>query len=150
MKRWIPAVLMLLLCVAAMGADDHAKDVDTQKEALREGKGADAAAMAQADRVELSLEPTAPNQGLPKKATITDAAEIKKILDALVVKEVPPSAGEISVTLRFFKVAKLLRQVWVYPSGEWGVVRLNTPSWALGKNEELSKLVDEMLKTKGK
>jgi hypothetical protein len=143
-------LLLSLLCFAAWGVEDHAKDVESQKEALREGKGADAAAMAKADRVELTLEPTAPNQGLPKKATITDAAEIKKILDAMTVKEVPPSAGEISVTLRFFKTAALLRQVWVYPSGEWGVVRLNTPSWVLGKNDELSKLLDELLKTKGK
>ncbi len=149
--RMLP--LLVLFCVTATatyGADDHEKDAETQKAALGQGKGSDLPAIKSCDRIEIVLEKTAPDQSLPKKANITDADDLKKITDAMKISEVEPSAGEIAMTLRCFKGPKMLRQVWVYGDGEWGVVRLNTPSWTLGKNAELATALADLLKANGK
>jgi hypothetical protein len=147
-------IFRLICCVSILfsaslllrAADDHEKDAETQKEARGLGRSSDLPAMKTADRVEIALEKTAPNQGLPKKAVITDPEELTKIREALKIDEIAPSSGQIAISVRFLKDAKMLRQVWVYPNGEWGVVRLNSPSWAMGKNEALYKILEEHLK----
>ena len=143
-------LLVFFLVTGSHAADDHEKDAETQKIAIGQGKSSDLPAIKSCDRIEIVLEKTAPDQSLPKKATITNADDLKKITDTLKITEVDPSAGEIAMTLRCFKGPKMLRQVWVYGDGEWGVIRLNTPSWTLGKSAELATALADLLKANGK
>ena len=118
----------------------------TQKAALKLGAKDDLPAIAMADRIEIDLDPAAQKQGMKKSVSVTAREDLNKIREMLKVEEVAPSAGEMAFTLRFMKDDKLLRQVWVYPNGEWGVVRMGSPSWAQGLNKDLPQVLEDFLK----
>ena len=149
MLRLCSLLLIVLAAMSVRAADDHEQDAETLKAALSQGKSNDLPAVKSSDRIEIVLAKTAPDQSLPKKANIVNADDLKKISDAMKISEVEPSGGEIAYSLRCYKGVKMLRQIWVYPDGEWGVVRLNTPSWTLGRNAELAKVLEELLKANG-
>jgi hypothetical protein len=122
------------------------KDAETQKTALRLGERDDLPAMAVADRIEIQLDPTMQKAGRKKSVSVSGKEDIAKILELLKVSEIAPSAGEMAYTLRFMKDDKLMRQIWVYPNGEWGVVRTGSPSWAQGLNKDLPRVLEDFLK----
>lgn len=82
--------------------------------------------------------------GAGKTAEITDAARVRWLADALAPAEVPPSSGEEAMTLRFYQGPTLLREVWIYPDGEWGFRRPGT-SWTTGRSDKLARLIQQEL-----
>jgi RNA polymerase sigma factor (sigma-70 family) len=110
-----------------------------QRAALRLGGNADLPAIAQADR--LVVEWAGPSD--QKRLTLVDPETLKKIRGLLTVESIPPSAGETRLNLSFYQGEKLLRKVWVYARGEWGVVRPQAPHWTLGMNAELVPTVEK-------
>ena len=113
------------------------KNAADQAEALKLAQKEDLPAIALADRAVIELE--------GKRATVSGAA-LKKLIALLTVAVVPPSAGEAVATVAFFRKDALLRSIWVYPDGEWGVQRPKPPHWTLGKNAALVPALKEMLK----
>jgi RNA polymerase sigma factor (sigma-70 family) len=83
----------------------------------------------------------------PKQVTIADPHALKKIRSLLIVKEIPPSAGENYLQISFWKGDVALRQIWAYQNGEWGIVRPKAPHWTLGTNPELIAALEELAKT---
>ncbi len=75
---------------------------------------------------------------------ITDADALKRLRAALVVRNVPPSAGMIEYDISFYDGKQLVRKVWVYPDGEWGFYRAKPPHWTTGSNPALKTLLDEL------
>lgn len=56
--------------------------------------------------------------------------------NSLKITDDPPSAGEANARLVFYRGGTLVRTVWVYPHGEWGVQRPGV-SWTCGVSERL-------------
>lgn len=119
-----------------------AKNAETQEEALKQAKD-DLAAIAACDR--LVAEWLWPHKAQPKPVTLT-AASLRKVRDRLTAKESTPQAGEPYLNLYFYRGNQLVRKVWVYKSGQWGVVRPAAPHWPLGADPRLVETVEELAK----
>jgi hypothetical protein len=132
-------------------AIEPAAEAKTQAEALKLAKEQDLPAIAKADKVvitqhfadEASADEEIFAEG--RETTIDDEAVLKQIRAALVVKQVEPSGGETKYTLTFYRGDKVVREVWVYAYGEWGITRGNGPDWTLGSNQKLADLLDDLV-----
>ena len=131
----IGRVVKLLADAAAYNAPPpKAKAVRDQAEAIREAKAVDLPALAEANRV------TIESAASGSRMTLRNPKSVESIRRALRPSEVPPSGGELAVTLFFFHDEELIRKVWVYEGGEWGFERPGT-SWTTGSDAELWRLV---------
>jgi hypothetical protein len=145
MKAHLLAVAILVL--AAVAAKAFAEDAippaqaaADQRTALDLANRRDLPALEKADRAVIDqLWPA------KKRVTVTGAAAIRRLRATLVVGDVPPSAGESQYEISFYRGKQLLREVWVYPEGEWGFHRPKPPHWTTGSNPALAKLVGELV-----
>jgi beta-lactamase regulating signal transducer with metallopeptidase domain len=117
------------------------REARTQGEALRLAKSDDLPAVEHADRV--VVEQVFP-PGTNRKLTITDAAAIKKLREAMTVRAMSPSAGMVKWQIGFYRGKELLRTAWVYPDGEWGFQRPKSTSWTLGANDALPEVIGSL------
>ena len=116
-----------------------ARAAKDQAEALRLARMEDLPALEAADRVLLA-------EARGRRRVVVDRpAEVAALRRALRVVEVPPSAGETAWTLSFFQGDRAIREVWVYPYGEWGFVRPETPSWTIGRDDGLAAAIRKLL-----
>jgi len=115
------------------------KAAETQAEALRLAREEDLPAIKKADKLVIK-QPRG-----KKQVTLNAPAELKKIKQALVVEKRNPSAGMTKYSLSFYHGDTLIRAIWVYEYGEWGVSRPANPSWTLGYNSTLSALCHQYL-----
>ena len=132
-----------LLCVLPSCASSPATPADaiepvveakSQDDAWSLAKKSDLPQIARADRLELTIGmDTAKNQKVIK---IDDAATLDAIRASLKITDDPPSAGEVDAKLDFYRGGTLVRTVWVYPYGEWGIRRPGV-SWTCGASKEL-------------
>lgn len=128
----------------------------TQAGAIAMAKEHDLPAIAKADRVviaqhfadEASADRASANGAFVDEAretTVKDKDALKRIREALVVKQVEPSGGETMYTLTFYRGDEVVREVWVYPYGEWGITRPKSASWTLGENEKLGEVLEGLV-----
>ena len=143
MRRSTFVLLVVCVCTLAGCADKGAGKpspaaiaVANQDDAIQQAKNADLPALKAADRVVIAESP-APTG---KSIEITDAAGIRRLVDALKPTKAPPSGGMEAVTIRFYEGPTLLREVWVYGDGEWGFRRPGT-SWTTGRSDDLIGLI---------
>ncbi len=131
--------LLLIAAVLVGGCDRNAA---AQNRARQLARQVDLPAITVADRVVITSAP--PPRGTGQRATISDAARIQQLHQALTVHQTPPSSGMETVILRFYQGDTLLREVWVYADGEWGFRHPGT-SWTAGRNPRLIQLVQQEL-----
>jgi hypothetical protein len=110
-----------------------------QAEAIRLAREEDLPALASADRAVV----TEARSG--RKVTVDRPVELETLRRALITASVPPSAGETAWEVRFFQGDRLIREVWVYPYGEWGFVRPEPPSWTVGSAPGLVEVIRKLL-----
>ena len=150
MRTSMIVALACILVAARVGLGEGKDDKDipppeaaeTQADALKLARAADLPAMAKADRAVIE----AVRGG--KKVTVTDKA-LDKLRAALVVKDTPPSGGKTAWTITFYRGEKVVRKVWVYSYGEWGVERPKGASWTLGTNAALAELIERLVQGAG-
>ncbi len=116
--------------VAESIAKPTAQAAATQAEALRLAREVDLPALAEADRV--TIEKADSGDMITSSVPTT----LNPLRDALVASDVPPSGGKRFATLIFSRGEIVIREVWVYPGGEWGFVRPGT-SWTTGQSDRL-------------
>jgi hypothetical protein len=146
--RMVAAAGLLTLFAACGAAEDKkpsqaippAQAAGDQAAAIKLAKTQDLPAVEKADRVVIQ-------ELWPGKAriTVTKATALKQLRAALVVAEVPPSAGESHYQLSFYLEKQLVREVWVYTDGEWGFERPKPPHWTIGRNVELKRLIASLV-----
>ncbi len=92
---------------------------------------------AAAEPVELATIRTADRAKIHWFAANADAertgAELKTLLDALVVSEQKPSGGENYAQITFYKGSQELGVVWSFYDGEWGITKTLGASPALAQ-----------------
>jgi hypothetical protein len=76
---------------------------------------------------------------------LTKQEEVDQFRKALHPREIPPSGGVRAARIVFYRGTLLLREIWIYEGGEWGVVRPGT-SWTVGGDPALWELVKTRLK----
>ena len=135
-----PFALVLGL-VLACGADEASipptAPAADQEEALRLATKVDLPALAQADRVAI--------EAGARRVVVTRPESLAALQKALTPRLVPPSGGLTAYELSFSRGATPVRTVWVYASGEWGFQRPEGPSWTIGANPALARLVARAL-----
>jgi hypothetical protein len=118
---------------------------ETQDEAIRLATEVDLPAIAKANKVVIKRffdgDEILPE---PRQITVDAQATLKLIRDALTVKKTEPSGGETAYELAFYRDDELVREVWVYPYGEWGITRNQGPEWTLGRNQKLADVLDAL------
>ena len=121
-----------------------AKAAETQEEALKRATEEDLPAIAKGDKVVIKQFFSAEEFfDDAKEITVEDEDTLKQIREILTVGKVEASLGEMKYKLHFYLGDVLIREVWVFPYGEWGIVR-GGPDWPLGLNENLADLLDEL------
>ena len=123
---------------APSGPTPAAAPAPTQGDTVRQANDTELPALSRADRAVLSS--AQPPLGTGKSVEVTDVNRIRRLIDALKPQAAPPSSGMETMTVRFYQGPTLLREVWVYPDGEWGFRRTGT-SWATGRSGELVRLI---------
>ena len=143
------AVCAFLLAIAAAPGKEEKKipppeTAKTQADALKLARTADLPAIEMAD--EAVIVEVAKRGGM--KVTILDKA-LTSVRKDLVLKDTPPTAGETTWTITFYRGAKVVRKVWVYSNGEWGVERPQGPHWTLGSNKALAEKIARIIQGAG-
>ena len=110
-----------------------------QRAALRAARQQDLPALDAADRVVIHREAWAGE----KELTITNAADLKRLRSALVLRATEPSGGEVWATLTWLKGGETIRRAWVFDYGEWGFLGSN--QWTMGRNEEIAAIIKNRL-----
>jgi hypothetical protein len=118
------------------------KKVDSQNDAIEQARKVDLPLLEKADKVVIAR-PMRGGQG--RQVTLTRAAAIKELRQALKPAQRDPSAGKTAATITFYRGKRVLRTVWVFEGGEWGFERPGT-SWTTGKQAGLWKAVQKHLK----
>ena len=106
---------------------------ETQEQAIEATKATDLPLLRTADRVKI----TYPRASATAERT---GADVTAIVDALEVKAQSPSAGVTYAQLAFYRGETLLREIWMYDYGEWGIVRPGTAR-TLGTSKTLAALL---------
>jgi hypothetical protein len=144
MPRFVFAALLAGLCASCSSAEEPKpggpRQVATQAEAVKEAKEVDLKLLEKADRV--VLVPRGPKPGESVTVKGDDVAALRK---SLVPKALSPSGGKTVATIQFYQGDVLLREVWMYPYGEWGFERPGT-KWTTGESDDLVALVRKHLK----
>jgi hypothetical protein len=118
-----------------------AAPAETQDEAIRLAKESDLPSLEKAEYANIKrLREDLAN------VLVADPAELKQLREALLVKAVPPSAGEQLYQVTLFQGERAVRGIWVYDYGEWGFTRRTGPHWTVGVNPDLPKLLDGLIK----
>jgi hypothetical protein len=114
--------------------------VKDQAEAIQRTREVDLPFIAErADRVVLMP------AGAGDVVVLTKQEDVDQFRKALHPREIPPSAGVRAAKIVFYRGTRLLREIWIYEGGEWGIVRPGT-SWTVGADPELWELVKTRLK----
>ncbi|MCX5663048.1 MAG: hypothetical protein NTW19_25475 [Planctomycetota bacterium] len=119
---------------AVVGPVKPAKD---QADAIRLTQQEDLPAVDSAEWA--AIKSARPRAG-EKQTIIAGAAGLKALRATLVVRDVPPSAGENWALVTWYREEKPIRTIWVFESGEWGFERPTT-SHTVGKSPELAALL---------
>jgi hypothetical protein len=142
--RSLLAVVLVAAAVTANASTDDAvappQAAADQATAVKLAKKQDLPALEKADQA--VIEQLWPAK---RRVSVTAATALRKLRAALVTGDVPPSAGESQYEISFYRGKQLLREVWVYPEGEWGFHRPKPPHWTTGSNPALAKLVAELV-----
>ena len=136
-RIWPVLAALGLLVLVRAGADEArvppVEPATDQSEALRLARRVDLPALETADRVAIAV---------GARRIVVDRPEtLKELRTALKPSPVPPSAGETVYTLSFRRGATPIRTVWVFASGEWGFERPEGPSWTIGREPALARLL---------
>jgi hypothetical protein len=116
------------------------RSVKDQAEAIQRAREIDLPLIAeQADRLVLM-----PDRG-GDVVVLTKQEDVDQFRKALHPRELPPSGGLRAARIVFYRGTLLLREIWIYEGGEWGIVRPGT-SWTLGGDPALWELVKTRLK----
>jgi hypothetical protein len=138
----VGAVLLASGTLAAGGREPiiPVKSAQTQEEAIKLAQEEDLPAMALADMVivaEIGLD--------ARSVRVKSKSRLRRTLRALIVEQVEPAGGQTKYTFTFYRGNELIRKVWVHPDGEWTILRPDSPYWALGRNDKLVDLADDLL-----
>ncbi len=121
-----------------------AKAAKTQEEAITLAKEDDLPAIARANKVVIEqFFDDGQHFDKAKEITVEDQDTLKKIREALAVEDVEASFGEMKYRLHFYLGDVLIRDIYVFLYGEWGIFREGR-DWALGCNEDLADVLDEL------
>jgi hypothetical protein len=106
-----------------------AAPAETQAEAIGLAKEDDLASLEKADYANIKRfrEEFA-------NVLVIEPTELKQLREALLVKAVPPSAGEQLYKVTFWRGERAVRGIWVYDHGEWGFTRRTGSHWTVGTN----------------
>jgi hypothetical protein len=116
------------------------RSVKDQAEAIQRAREVDLPLIAEkADRVVIM-----PNRD-GEVVVLTKQEEVDQFRKALNPREIPPSGGLRAARIVFYRGTVLLREIWIYEGGEWGIVRPGT-SWSVGADPALWELVKTRLK----
>jgi hypothetical protein len=118
------------------------KKVGSQEEAVEQARQVDLPLLGKADKVVIE-ETKRGGQG--RRVTLTRAADLKELREALRPSKASPSGGRTAATVTFYRGGRVLRKVWVFEGGEWGFERPGT-SWTTGRQAGLWKALQKHLK----
>jgi hypothetical protein len=106
---------------------------DTQESARTSARDVDLPLLRTADRAVLTWRSgeTGERRG----------ADLAALVAALAITDARPSGGVNHVVIAFYRGDNLLREIWVFGDGEWGIQRTGATSWTLGLSDQLAMLV---------
>jgi hypothetical protein len=126
------ALCLLIACSKPLPAPHPTSNTEAATSPATAAEPAELGAIRTADRAEIRWVQA------NKKAERT-GAELKTLIDALVVSEQMPSGGENIAEITFYKGPQKVGVVWSFHDGEWGIS-------GIGKTQGLSPALAELLK----
>ncbi len=118
---------------------EHAEQVEAIEEALK----IDLPLIKKADKVVIEL---IDFPAKPKHITLRNPSDIKELRQALKPWASPISGGVAAAILWFYHRDRLLRKIWVFDQGEWGIVRPGVMSPTTGRDEHLWKVIQKRVR----